>query len=362
MMAKIDDYRFEKTLDIKTELNSLQEHTQTVAFNGITFKQAMIEISKISNVPIVWAEALDEKIVVGKFENVTLPILLESLGRRINASVTNISGVYFVGEIKKEDTVSAIVRMIPVNPEELVSAFDGVKTEFGVINIVGSVIWISDRLENVRKMINDIEIIRDKNSRSYIAEVYFVRVKEDDFIKVTGDLRINAVDVFSSSFNMNQLFSMFVDGDASVGGVSVDQRPVLYLSEGREAKFEVGSEIVREKKAVNKEGITETTGYEKFNDGIALILKLSKVSDSQLMLDFDLTVSFFDSGDTASIPKLNKSVLQSPGLLLTDTNVHYIGSLQRKENRKIFSIFGVDNGKATDFLTIWVRVREVKNG
>ena len=52
-------------------------------------------------------------------------------------------------------------------------------------------------------------------SYAYIAEVFFIRVKEDDFVKVTGDLQIRSVDVFASTTNLDELFQMFVD--ASVG-------------------------------------------------------------------------------------------------------------------------------------------------
>jgi hypothetical protein len=192
--------------------------------------------------------------------------------------------------------------------------------------------------------------------------VFFIRIKEDDFIKITGDLQIRQVDVFSSSLNLDELFQMFVDADAGKSFASVEQRPVLYLSEGREAVFNVGSEIVREKKSVSENGVINTTGYERFSDGLDLSLRLIRVSSENYAVDFDLRVSTFDAaaknGD--SIPALDKSTLTLPGLLVQDAKIYYVGSLKRKDHRNVFKLFGIDTGKTNDLLTVWFRVRELK--
>jgi hypothetical protein len=155
---------------------------------------------------------------------------------------------------------------------------------------------------------------------------------------------------------------MFVDADAGKGFASVEQRPVLYLSEGRTAKFEVGSEIIRERRAMTENGSIQTTGYERFKDGLQLSLKLARVSNEHYAVDFKLDVSIFDlsknSGDT--VPPSDKSTLDLPGLLVKDSQVYYVGSLKRKDNRRVFSLFGIDTGKNNDNLTVWFRVRELK--
>jgi hypothetical protein len=214
----------------------------------------------------------------------------------------------------------------------------------------------------VKRFLSDIERIRCNVEHSYIAEVFFIRVKEDDFIKVTGDLQIQQVDVFSSTTNLDEMFKMFVDGDAGRNFSSVEQRPVLYLSEGRKAMFEVGTEIVREKKSVSDQGTVQTTGYERFSDGLNLSLNLIRVSDMNYSVDFDLSVSTFDAAtkNSDNIPSSDKSSLMLPGLLVHDSKIYYVGSLKRKDARKGYSVFGIDSGRSNDLLTIWFRVRELK--
>jgi len=136
----------------------------------------------------------------------------------------------------------------------------------------------------------------------------------------------------------------------------------LYLSEGRTAKFEVGSEIIRERKAMTDRGGIETTGYERFQDGMKLSLALSRVSADHYAVDFDLDVSTFDQSKKSSdsVPPADKSVLKLPGLLVKDSQIYYVGSLKRKDSRRVFSLFGVDSGKSNEHLTVWFRVRELK--
>ena len=201
-----------------------------------------------------------------------------------------------------------------------------------------------------------------QNVAMLVTEVFYIRVKKDDFVKVTGDLQIRSVDVFTSTTNLDELFQLFLNVSAGKGFASVEQRPVLYLSEGRTAKFEVGSELIREKKAVMENGTMQTTGYEKFQDGLKLSLSLARVSPEHYAVDFELDISTFDTAKKTNdtIPAADKSTLTLPGLLVMDSHIYYVGSLKRKDSRRVFSLFGIDSGKSNDHLTVWFRVRELK--
>ncbi|MDR2441860.1 MAG: hypothetical protein LBE12_21100 [Planctomycetaceae bacterium] len=315
----------------------------------------------LTNKPIAWDSVIENELIYGTFLEQSLYDVLGIVARRCKVSVAEISGVYYLGEYKNGDKVTAVVRIPPVSREELKESLSAFTTEHGKCTIIGSFVWISDTLENIRKIVTDLEDIRTRSERSYLAEVYFIRVNEDDFLQLTADLRFNSVDIFSSAFNVEQLFSMFVSADAKLGSVLIDTRPVLLLSEGRKALFEVGNEVVRERKAVSESGVVQTTGYDKFSDGIILSLNLSRVSDERYSIDMELEVSAFDKTDkTSPVPTKSHSVLKSPGLLIRDGGVVYAGSLKRKDASKVFGLFSIDTARMSDMLTIWLRVREIK--
>ena len=291
--------------------------------------------------------------------NKPLKEILDFLSRRYGVMVTEYQGMYFLGTVRDGDKVSAVVRIPPVSREELNVALKSMGS--GKVSIVGSFIWITDTLDNVHKLVSDLDLIRERSERSYLAEVFFIRVNEEDFLRLTANLRISQVDIFSSAFNISQLFSMFVDADGKLGSTVIDTRPVLLLSEGRKAVFEVGNEITRERKSLSESGISSTVGYEKFQDGIMLSLLLNRISDERYSVDMELEVSTFDRMDMSSVvPAKSTSVLKSPGMLIRDGGVVYAGSLKRRDASRAFGVFSLDGGRGSDLLTIWVRCREIR--
>ena len=154
---------------------------------------------------------------------------------------------------------------------------------------------------------------------------------------------------------------MFLNGDGGLGHSRIVQRPVLYLSEGRPLTFSDGKEIVRERKSVTEFGVIETTGYMKFSDGLNLTMQLNRVSDKSYAVDIDLSISVFDKSDKSDIPAQDKSSIQTKGLRVRDSQVYYIGCLERDVRQDRGGLFSLDLNKSRDMTTIWLRVRELKD-
>ncbi len=353
------EYRFEKTAE-KAEALRNSKKSVTVRFDGVPFGQAMAILSQECNVPIVWSSALDEATAFGVFGGTPLSSVLEVLARRADSSVAEVGGIYYIGTIKREDRATAVVRIPPVDRNEIVTALKAACSTDGAISAVGSCLWISDTMESLRKVLAAVESIRNKSERSYVAEVYFIRVNEEHFVNLTADLQIRNIDVFASGFNVDELFQMFVSAEGGTGWSKISQRPVLYLSEGREVTFSDGKEITREQHSVSENGATQTSGYSKFSDGTKLTMRLNRVSDGSYAIDMNLSVSVFDKADKSAIPATDKSELKAEGLLVRDSQVYYVGSLRRDVRGDKGGLFSLDFNKSHDMITIWIRVRELK--
>ena len=353
----IESIDFEKTPERVQEV-AAKHKPISVSFNEMPLRRAMEVLASEYGISVACSSDLDNAKVDGSFMDIPVGSVLETLARRCGASVVESGGVWYIGEAKKADRFNSVFRMPPADPEALLEAVRQSLSELGTVSIVGSCVWISDNADSITKALESIEYLRNSLDRRYIAEFYFVRLNENDFITLTADLQINQVDIFASSFNVEQLFSMFVNADLGNGRVSIDQRPVLYLSEGRRVTFEDGSEIVRERRAVSQEGYASTSGYEKFSDGLKLEASVSRVTDLSYSLDFTLSVGVFDKDDKSSIPPMQRSVLTNPGMLVSDGRIHYAGSLRRTDNSRKHALFMLNASNQLDLLTIWVRVRE----
>lgn len=354
------EYRFEKTLE-KSDERKTDPRTVSIRFDGVPFGQAMGILSQETSSPIVWSAPLDGQPVYGHFNGLPLSSVLNVLARRAGASFTELGGVFYLGETRRDDRAFAVLRVPPVNRTEIIDAVKQSCSQEGTVSAVGSCLWICDTLESLRKVVAAVETIREKNERSYVAEIYFIRVNEDTFVNLTADLQIRQVDIFSSAFNIDELFQMFVNADGKTGFATISQRPVLYLSEGQPVVFSDGKEIVREKRTLTETGAVQTTGYQKFSDGTQLTMTLNRASDKTYMIDMDLSVSVFDKNDKSDIPATDKSHLNAKGLQIQDSQVYYVGSLRRDHYGKSGGLFSFDFNKSHDMITIWLRVRELKS-
>jgi hypothetical protein len=352
---------FEKSLDSKRAI-SVVGNNVSIRFEAATFSSAMRMLSERCNVTIVWSKELDNYTVSGLFTDQSVDFVLSSLARRYGVQMSRVGQIYYLGLASLDDVVTAVFRLPPSSSSEVLPAIKSVLSTVGNVSVVGSVVWVSDRFEFVQKVLSDLSTITEMLNKSYIAEVFFIRMSEDAFSNLAADLRLNSVDVFSSAFNIEQLFSCVVSGDFGFGGTVVDSRPVLYLSEGRQVRFDFGNTVTVAKKAVNERGVIETIGYDKFSDGLVMSLMLNRVFDGRYSLDFDLSLSTFDTSknNESGVPNLHNQVLKIPGILCNDNCVCFVGQLQKSSKAKNFSLFGFDGSVTRDLTTVWLRVREVK--
>ena len=180
-IGRVDPIRFEKSIDKRIDKPKELDNV-TVRFEGVKVREAMRMLTDITNKPIAWDNVIENETLYGTFVDQPLRQVLEIIALRCKVSVADVSGVYYLGEYKDGDKVSAVVRIPPVSRDELKEALSVFSTEHGKCTIVGSFVWISDTLENVRKIVSDLDDIRTRSERSYLAEVYFIRVNEDDFL------------------------------------------------------------------------------------------------------------------------------------------------------------------------------------
>ena len=89
-----------------------------------------------------------------------------------------------------------------------------------------------------------------------------------------------------------------------------------------------------------------------------------KLNGGRVALDVDLSISTFDQSEKSgadTVPKSDKSAFTAQGLVLADGKLSYLGSIDRRDESKGLGVFSFSQTKNSDVLTIWGRVREVKN-
>ncbi|MDO4569744.1 MAG: hypothetical protein Q4D38_05125 [Planctomycetia bacterium] len=331
----------------------------SMSFEACPLPVALSTISAETGVSIVWSASIDDTLVSGTFVDENLGLLLAGIAKRYNLKFSDLGGVYFLGEASATDKISVVVRSPFSDLEVLEKSLLQCLSDSGKVSCVGSCLVISDYFQNLREVLGVISSIRSDSLRSYIAEVFFVRLHDSELFDLQAHLESNGIDIFSSSFNLKTLFSMYVDVTGEALQSRMESRPILYLSEGRKSTLEVGSDVVRSRYSISETGYSSVTGYETFSDGVSISLTPFRVSNDVISVDVDLSVSSFDGASLDSIPASNKSRLLSPGVLLADGEVFFVGSLRVLEESKKGVIFGLSSSKDDEIVTVWVKIREV---
>lgn len=357
-IPSLENYHFQKT-QIKNENFLDFTGTVSMSFDNVPFGVAMSNISAESGVTIVWGLDADETVISGVYTDVSISQLLLAISRRYNMQLVNLGeGVFFIGVGSRSDIVSLVVRSPSSDVSECVKSLEGCCSEFGRISSIGNCILVSDYLDQVKKIHSVCEKIRENSSCSYVAEVYFLRMKNSDLLDLQARLEAKNVDLFSTPVNIKNLFSMYLEVTGTRVNLSSETRPILYLSEGREGIFQVGTERVREIKAVSSEGYVSTTSFESITDGMNIRMKVNKHTSDFLSCDFDLSISSFGENDENGNPVISKSALSLPGILVRDTGVYFLGCVKKKEDSSGLGILSMNLQKNDELITVWLKIRE----
>lgn len=350
--------KFKRTEEIEEKLTEEKE-LLSMSFDETPFSVAMSSISSETGKTIVWGMEADATTISGVYTDVSITNLLLGIARRYKMQLVDLGDdVYYIGTGSRSDIVSIVIRAPITDIEKCVSSLQNCCSEFGKVSAIGNCIVIADYLDQVKKIRAACERIREKSARSYVAEVYFLRMKNSELLDLQARLEAKNIDLLSCSINMKNLFSMYTQVTGNRAVMSSETRPIVYLSEGREGTFQVGSERTRERKAVSGEGYVTTTGYETVTDGMTIKMKVTRITPDLLACDFDLSISTFGELDDNKNPIISKSALTLPGVVVRDSGVYFLGSVKQKEDTKGLGLFTINTQKTDELITVWLKIRE----
>ncbi|MDO4628578.1 MAG: hypothetical protein Q4C70_05300 [Planctomycetia bacterium] len=332
-----------------------------MSFSSAPFPVAMSTLMAETGASVFWSRDCDETIIDGVYEDTGLYEFLLGLAKRNSLQLTDLGGAYFIGSGSKSDIVSTCVRVPMSDVSSLCTAFTGCLSEYGSVSAVGSCLVLSDYLYNVRRMLDMISVMREAGLRGYIAELFFIRMKDSDLLDIQAKLSAEGVDLLATSVNLDNLFRLVLDVSGTSSRIRVVNRPILYLAEGRPSRLEVGNEIQKSQSVVSSEGYSSISGYKSFSDGVSISLTPFRLTSDLISLDVEMVVSQFSESDSkySDIPETSKSSIISPGVILADGSVYFLGSLQQQKKERGFSFFGVTDSKSDEIITVWVKIREI---
>lgn len=351
---------FRKTPEIKSSFTN-DNREITLSFDNTPFGVAMSTISAETGAAIVWGKDADDTFISGVYQDSKIWNILFAIAKRNGMELTDLGGVYYIGSGSKSDAVSTVIRAPSSETEKLQEALTCCLSDYGTICTVGSSLVVNDYLYNVKKVIDMSNQLLENGLRAYVAELYFIRMRDSDLLEMQVELSAENVDLFSCSWNLDELFKAVLDFSGTSSRIKVENRPIMYLSEGRKAVLEVGNDLTKSQSTVSSEGYSTITGYKTFSDGVKIELTPHRLKTDIISLDVLMSVSDFSDKESkySDIPSTAKSSIDSPGVLLVDGSICFLGSLRQSKTEKGGFLFGFTNSKSDEIITVWVKIREI---
>jgi hypothetical protein len=128
-IGHVNPLQFEKSTEKSAIIHEPEK--VTVRVEGVKVRDAMRTLTDITNKPIACDSSIENELIYGTFIEQPLSQVLEIIARRYKVSVADISDVYYLGEYKEGNRVTAVVRIPPVSRNELKEALSAFNTEHG---------------------------------------------------------------------------------------------------------------------------------------------------------------------------------------------------------------------------------------
>ncbi|MBR0238905.1 MAG: hypothetical protein IJQ39_12495 [Thermoguttaceae bacterium] len=323
----------------------------------------VVDIASDYGVFVSFSDGLGDKTISGTYKDIGIAELLNSLAVQLGVRYSFDGQIFYLSDSDFSKKFVLVGRSSI--PEEQLSnllvSLIGEKSEAKYFN-VGNKFFIYDTSDNLKIYASAIKDFDSLNLRSYVAEVFFIRVSNSDLIDLQAKMDATGIDILKQSWSLKDLFNCYIDADLQHKTQHIIQRPILYCSEGKQATMNVGTDLTLEKKAISTEGYTSTTGWQTFSDGLQISLLIKRVQEGLYQADFDLTISKYDDiGDTVVgvLPKIDKTGLTQSGVMVPASEPILLGSLSTTGKRRGFGFVTANGQKNDESILVFLRVREI---
>lgn len=337
--------------------------TKSFCFLDCPIKNFVVEVSDAYGVFISFSDGLEEKTISGTFKDITINELLTAAAGQLGVKFSFDGKIFYLHENDFTKKYLLVGRS-SIADEQLNSLLTSFleKDENVNFNVVGNKFYIHDTLDRIKIFSSAISDLDALNLRSFVAEVFFIRVNNSDLLDVQAKMDATGIDILKQSWSIKDLFNCYVDGDIQKKSSHILQRPILYCSEGKEAVLNVGTDLTLEKKAISTEGYTSTTGWQTFSDGLQIKLNLRRMKEGLIQADFDLIISKYDNaGDTVAgvLPRVDKTSLNQAAVLVPAGEPILLGSLGTQQKKRGLGFITGNVEKSDESILVFLRVREI---
>ncbi len=347
-----------------------QEATFSYAVDGMPVGPFLQLLTQDTGVSLAWAEKLDSRKVSLQVEEMPVTEILSVVARRLGVELTGRSGLFFLGQVSKEDRAVLVTKVARLNEQELLAAVEVLLSDFGRARVYSDgLVVIADRVEVLQKVSDLLDKVESAPSNSWVVQLHLLEFQgrsERDFGFDT-DVSLQLAAGFASdgatgdSFKYDGAFNAALQAAMSRESVHVVAQPLFFLLDGESASFETGEIFPVPRRSTSPEGTTVTEGFDFIDTGFRTEVAVRELGDSRIRLDVDISLSDV-SGFVQDVPIVSRESFKESSVLRSN-GTYLLGLLERSSRRSgsdgSFFPTSFERNAMSSRLQIWARCVQV---
>lgn len=321
------------------------------------------------------AETLDPRPVTVELRNVPFDDALSAIARRAGVQVSRQGGLYFLGQLRREDRAFLVRRVRRLDRDSLSEVVATILSDVGdQVAQPDGLLVVADRVEVLGRVHDLLDSVERAETPTWCVQLHLVALSAEDVsqlgIEATPALEISAAFARASGPGMltgiapqsslNAGLAAVLEAARRRSSSSLVAEPLFLLVDGSSAELVRGARVPIPRRTVSDQGTTTTQGYDFVQTGLQFGLTLREVSDQSARLALELTSS--EISDYVEGAPVTLEERFSGESVVTSGGVYLLGSITRSESRRNDAVgfrTGGDQSEGGRVLQIWCRATRV---
>ena len=334
-----DPYKFKKR-----NLAELKEVSFSV--NNMSITDFVRHLSDLFDIGVIYNASLKSKTITAEFKNNSIDQILTTVSKSFDVKYKQYRGLYYLGELAKEDQSILVRRMHRLTKVEIDSIVKSIISTEGSFSVTDSGdIIISDYDDVLVRVSDTVDLLNQASSNSWVVQFYFLNYRRSELLSRginmsgSGNLAFRLLEKASApAQTLTGIAPSVTDGlsyDFSIDGlidftqksdiIKLLNNPLILIDDGAEGIWKDSISVPIPQKTVSPEGTVTTNGFEFIETGSILSCKIRETSNGSV-----LTYSIEQSNITGFVeneaPIVAQSVLSSQ-VSLKSSGVYLLGEL-----------------------------------
>lgn len=353
-----------------------KEKSKDVTFSCSNMRFGMFAkwFSDHSEKGLIFSSKLDGRKISGSWVDASYEEILNTIARRHNMNIVELSNSYFIGKLKQADRVTYMKKVLGYRKKSIKGIVDIMLSQNGKCYVTkDGILVVSDKTQVIKRIDNVITRINDVDKNTWVCQLFLVYYRKNKAIDYGAKIKpsaniaydltnLNLKDmkqITKKGLNYKASVDALIKADFNTKFTSLKANPLFLLGNNEKVSYHDGQRVPIPKYQKSQYGVVEITGYEYKNVGLNIQVKIIESTNNKailkLKLENNMITDYVERAPVITGTSVNtKADIKSGGIYL----LSQVKANSNKQGLKkfLFKKEDLQNIK----LQIWCKVYKVK--